>query len=192
MNTTHPAESDTPQDYNPAAFPPTFVTADITLLTVRSKALEVLLIRRKEWPDAGKWALPGGFVRPDETLEDAARRELAEEAGVTEVLLEQLRAFSDPNRDPRTRVITVAFTALVSSDRLTLQAGTDAAEAAWFVVTDLPQPLAFDHTVILDSAVHSLRARLESDLQNCCRAAAETLYPDPDAGRLCDPLRAGS
>ena len=141
------------------------VTADIALFTVRDRALHVLLIKRGEDPFLGQWAVPGGFVKRTETLEVAARRELAEETGVSEVLLEQLRVFSEPKRDPRTWVITVAFTALVASDALTLKAGTDAAEAEWFPVSALPRPLAFDHDAILDYAVASLRARLETNLQ---------------------------
>ncbi len=164
MNTTS-LSTNLEEDYDPAAFERPSVTADIALFTVRDRALQVLLIRRKEWPFAGQWALPGGFVRPGESLEDAARRELAEETGVAEVLLEQLRAFSDPKRDPRTWVITVAYTALVASDTLALHAGTDAAEAGWFAVQAQPHPLAFDHAQILDFAVASLRARLDTDLQ---------------------------
>ena len=164
MNTTT-SPSNPEEEYDASAFEHPSVTADIALFTVREKALQVLLIRRKDWPFAGQWALPGGFVRPGESLEDAARRELSEETGVHEVLLEQLWAFSDPQRDPRTWVITVAYTALVASDALTLRAGTDAAEAAWFRVQALPQPLAFDHSEILDHAIASLRARLEVNLQ---------------------------
>ncbi len=169
MNTTNISEN-TPEDhpkadYDPAAFPRPSVTADIALFTVRDRTLQVLLIRRKEWPFAGQWAVPGGFLRPEETLEDAARRELAEETGVSDVLLEQLRVWSEPNRDPRTWVITVAFTALVASDTLTLRAGTDAAEAQWFPVNALPSPLAFDHDAILADAVRSLQTRLQADLQ---------------------------
>ncbi len=164
MNTTSSPRSPE-EDYDPAAFERPSVTADIALFTVRQRALQVLLVRRKEWPFAGQWAMPGGFVRPGESLDDAARRELSEETGVREVLLEQLRVFSAPHRDPRTWVITVAYTALVASDTLALQAGTDAAEAAWFRVQALPQPLAFDHSEILDHAVASLRARLDADLQ---------------------------
>ena len=166
MNTTNQSEKNEPEaDYDPSAFPRPSVTADIALFTIRDRSLQVLLIRRKEWPFAGQWALPGGFVRPTETLEDAARRELAEETGVASVLLEQLRAFGDPERDPRTWVITVAYTALVSSDALVLRADTDAAEAAWFAVNDRPDPLAFDHAAILDYAIASLRTRLETNLQ---------------------------
>ncbi len=165
MNTTPLPEDSLQAGYDPAVFPRPSVTADIALFTVRDRALQVLLIQRKEWPFMGQWAVPGGFVRPGETLEEAARRELAEETGVSEVLLEQLRAFSAPDRDPRTWVITVAFTALVASDTLTLKAGTDAAEALWYPVNALPAPLAFDHAAILEYAAASLRARLETDLQ---------------------------
>ena len=161
MNTTKEA----PEEYDVSQFERPSVTADIALFTIRERLLNVLLIKRGEWPHAGLWAVPGGFVRPEETLEDAARRELFEETGVSEVLLEQLRVFSEPKRDERTRVITVAFTALVASDTLTLKAGTDAADASWFPVGSLPNPLAFDHDVILDYAVKSLRMRLAADLQ---------------------------
>ena len=170
MNTTNTPEENTPEEnpeagYDPSAFLRPSVTADIALFTVRERALQVLLVRRKEWPFAGQWAVPGGFVRLGETLEDAARRELKEETGVADVLLEQLRVFSEPGRDPRTWVITVAFTALVASDALTLRAGTDAAEAQWFPTSALPNRLAFDHDAILDYALRSLRARLQADLQ---------------------------
>ncbi len=156
------------QPYDPSVFPRPSVTVDVVIFTVRDKRLHLLLIQRKSWPFEGHWALPGGFVRPEETLDGAARRELFEEAGVADVFLEQLRAFGDPGRDPRTWVITVAHTALVPSDRLVLRADTDAADARWFPITDgladLPGPLAFDHQAILDYALASLRARLEKDL----------------------------
>lgn len=161
MHTTQDPE----EIYDASAFPRPSVTVDIALFTVRERHLRVLLIRRKEWPFAGQWALPGGFVRPTETLDAAARRELAEETGVAQVFLEQLHTFGDPGRDPRTWVITVAYTALVASDALVLRADTDAAEAAWFALNNLPQPLAFDHPVILDYAVTSLRRCLPTDLQ---------------------------
>ncbi|MGI4788452.1 MAG: NUDIX hydrolase [Janthinobacterium lividum] len=165
MNTTNAETNDSEKEYDASLFPRPSVTVDIALFTVREKSLQVLLIRRKDWPFAGQWALPGGFVRPAETLEDAARRELAEETGVKEVFLEQLRTFGDPGRDPRTWVITVAYTALVSSDRLVLYADTDAAEADWFAADAIPSPLAFDHAVIVDYALAALRARLEANLQ---------------------------
>jgi len=152
------------QPYDPSVFPRPSVTVDVVIFTVRDRRLDLLLIQRKAWPFEGEWALPGGFVRPAETLEEAARRELFEEAGVVNVFLEQLRAFGDPGRDPRTWVITVAHTALIPSDRVVLKADTDAADARWFPLSSLPGPLAFDHAAILEYALGSLRARLEKDL----------------------------
>ena len=148
--------------YDVSRFDRPSVTADIVIFTVREKQLQVLLILRRDWPYAGQWAIPGGFVRMDESLEDAARRELKEETGVEDASLEQLYAFGDPGRDPRTRVITVAYTALLPSDHLTLRADTDAADARWFPVEICPLPLAFDHEQILACAVGALRRRLEN------------------------------
>ncbi len=139
------------------------VTVDIAVLSLRKGQLQVLLVQRKHWPCAGMWALPGGFVHMDESLEDAARRELAEETDVSDpaICLEQLHAFGDPDRDPRTRVITVAYGALVPSDCLSLRAGSDAAAADWFPVCE-PPALAFDHADILEYAIRWLRSKIES------------------------------
>ena len=134
------------------------VTVDVVIFTIREKRLQVLLVKRGIPPFRGRWAIPGGFVRPEEALEGAALRELQEETGVSDVYLEQLYSFGDPERDPRGRVVTIAYFALVSSDRRLLRAGTDAAEAAWFPVDALP-PLAFDHGRILDYAIERLRNR---------------------------------
>lgn len=161
MNTNQ----DNEQTYDPTIFPRPSVTTDIVIFTIREKCLQVLLIQRKGWPFAGHWALPGGFVRPEENLDQAAARELAEEAGVEGVFLEQLHAFGDPGRDPRTWVITVAYTALIPSDKVVLKADTDAADARWFPLDALPSPLAFDHAQILDHAVQALRGRLETSLR---------------------------
>lgn len=150
-----------PENYDPSQFDRPSVTTDILVFTLRDNRLQVLLIQRGAWPFEGQWALPGGFVKMDESLDEAARRELREETGVSDVFVEQLRAFGQPGRDPRTRVITVAYTALVPSDRLVLRADTDAADARWFPLDALPHPLAFDHAVILEAGIHSLRARLE-------------------------------
>jgi 8-oxo-dGTP diphosphatase len=138
------------------------VTVDTVIFTLRSGELQVLLVQRKNWPYAGMWAIPGGFIHMDESLEEAARRELAEETGVDDpdIYLEQLYTFGDPNRDPRTRVITVAYYALVSSDRLRLQASSDAAAADWWPAYRLPS-LAFDHTEIMEYAIERLRYKLE-------------------------------
>jgi 8-oxo-dGTP diphosphatase len=124
------------------------------------KDLQVLLIRRGAPPFQSMWAIPGGFVRMNESLEGAALRELAEETGVTDVWLEQLYTFGAPHRDPRTRVISVTYYALVAADKLDPHAGSDATEAAWHSMYDLP-PLAFDHRQILDYALQRLRYKLE-------------------------------
>ena len=125
-------------DYDPRRYPPVAVTADLVVLTVRDDELAVLLVRRGEPPFAGELALPGGFVRPDETLREAAVRELAEETGpgFEAVHLEQLASYGDPGRDPRMRVVTVAYLGLAPS-LPTPRAGSDAAEAAWVPVAGL-------------------------------------------------------
>jgi len=135
------------------------VTVDVVLFTIRNRALHLLLIRRLARPYENRYALPGGFVLEDESLDAAAVRELHEETGVDKVYLEQLYTFGDPKRDPRGRVVTVAYYALVPQDQ-TLQAGTDASDAAWFPVTDLP-PLAFDHRRIAEYAHQRLRNKLD-------------------------------
>jgi 8-oxo-dGTP diphosphatase len=127
------------------------VTVDCVVFGLDEDDLKVLLIERDVEPFLGRWALPGGFVLPDESLEDAARRELAEETGARDVYLEQLYTFGRPDRDSRDRVITVAYYALVKMSSHTLQAATDARNAAWFSLNDLPT-LAFDHDEILQMA----------------------------------------
>ncbi|NEQ99417.1 MAG: NUDIX hydrolase [Cyanothece sp. SIO2G6] len=122
-------------------------------------ALKVMLIQRKLPPFAGEWALPGGFVRLHESLEDAARRELREETGLERVFLEQLYTFGRVDRDPRDRVITVAYYALVNLRDYTVQATTDASQAAWFTIDDVPS-LAFDHPYILETALTRLRGKV--------------------------------
>ncbi|MEO0456037.1 MAG: NUDIX domain-containing protein [Cyanobacteria bacterium P01_A01_bin.114] len=122
-------------------------------------ALQVLLIQRKQPPFQGDWALPGGFVQMDESLEAAARRELCEEAGVKNVFLEQLYTFGQPDRDPRDRTVSVAYYALVNPQGYRLQAATDAADANWFRVEALP-PLAFDHGGIVSAAIARLQAKI--------------------------------
>jgi 8-oxo-dGTP diphosphatase len=135
------------------------LTVDCVVFGFDGEALKVLLIRRAAAPYAGRWALPGGFVRADEALEDAARRELEEEAGVRELFLEQLYTFGDPRRDPRGRVVTVAYYALVRLGGHTVRAATDAGDARWFPA-EAPPPLAFDHATILAAALERLRAKV--------------------------------
>jgi len=136
------------------------VSVDVVIFTIRDGALHVLLVRRGVAPFAGRHAIPGGFVDEAESLDAAARRELAEETGVRDVYLEQLYSFGDPGRDPRGRVVTVAYFALIAADRAPLKAGSDAAEARWFPAAARP-PLAFDHGRILDYALERLRNKLE-------------------------------
>jgi 8-oxo-dGTP diphosphatase len=136
------------------------VTVDVVIFTLRQGALQVLLVQRKYDPFRESWAIPGGFVHDDEPLEAAARRELAEETGVRDVYLEQLYTFGDPQRDPRGRVISVAYIALVRAEQQ-LEAATDASSVHWFPAASPPRPLAFDHERILAYALDRLRSKLE-------------------------------
>lgn len=137
-----------PYTYN---FPRPGLTVDSVLFRQSAAGTQVLLIERKGQPYATCWALPGGFVDKDESLEDAARRELKEETDLDGMALQQLGAFGDPGRDPRGWTVTVAFWACVD-DTQTAKAGDDAAAAAWWALDALP-PLAFDHAEILQQAV---------------------------------------
>ena len=136
------------------------VTVDIVIFTIQDNELKVLLVNRGIEPFKGKWTIPGGFVRIGESLEDAAMRELEEETGVKDVYLEQLYTFGNPKRDPRGRVITVAYMALVNSEKTKLHAASDASEVDWFSVRKLPS-LAFDHKKILDYALKRLKWKFE-------------------------------
>jgi 8-oxo-dGTP diphosphatase len=153
-----------PSVYDPSEFPAFAVTVDVVILTMANGVLHVLLVRRGEEPFAGMWATPGGFKRPDETLDDAARRELAEETGVdVPSLLTQFGAYGDPGRDPRMNVVTVAYLAVLR-DVGTIVAGTDAALAALVPVADILEQrieLAFDHLGIVRDAVERVRVELE-------------------------------
>jgi 8-oxo-dGTP diphosphatase len=140
-------------------YPRPSVTVDIVIFTLRDDDLQVLLVKRKAAPYANRWAIPGGFVGQHERLDAAARRELEEETSVRDVYLEQLYTFGDPKRDPRERVITVAYFALVPAP-LAIAAGGDAADARWWSMYRLPK-LAFDHAEILDYALTRLRYKLE-------------------------------
>ncbi len=151
--------------YDPGDFPPFAVTVDIALFTIRDDALHVLLIQRGGEPFLGAWALPGGFVRPDEDLDRAAARELAEETGLRagSWYLEQLGSYGAPDRDPRMRVVTVAYWA-VAADLPAPRGGGDALAAALTPVRDIERGsvrLAFDHERIVRDAVERTRSKLE-------------------------------
>jgi len=139
-------------------FPHPSVTADIVIFAMHENDLKALLVQRKNPPHKGCWAIPGGFVEIDEDIETGARRELEEETGVKNVYLEQLYTFGAPKRDPRERVITVAYLSLVNLAEHPVQAGSDAVRAEWFSIRDLPK-LAFDHQKILDLAIKRLESK---------------------------------
>ena len=152
--------------YDPKAFPPFAVTADVVLFTIADGALRVLLIQRADEPFRGAWALPGGFVLPDENLDQAAARELAEETGLKEAdcHLEQFASYGDPDRDPRMRVVTVAYWAVCAQLPET-RAGGDAAAAESMPVDRIESgeiDLAFDHERILRDALEWLRTKMET------------------------------
>lgn len=141
-------------------YPPIAVTIDCVVFGLdEEETLKVLLIQRDIDPFQGRWALPGGFVHWDESLETAARRELAEETGLSNIFLEQLYTFGEPGRDPRTRVITVAYYALVNLLDHPVTAASDARNAAWFAIDDFPH-LAFDHERIIETALERLRGKI--------------------------------
>jgi 8-oxo-dGTP diphosphatase len=135
------------------------LTVDCVVFGFDDGDLKVLLIQRDQAPFKGKWALPGGFVNVDETIDTAARRELEEETGLKDVFLEQLYTFGDVRRDPRERVVSVAHFALVPLSRHTPRAASDARNALWFGVSDLPS-LAFDHDQIVATAIARLKGKV--------------------------------
>lgn len=139
-------------------YPHPAVTVDCAIFGLDEGELKILLVQRGGEPFKGKWALPGGFVRMDESLDEAARRELEEETGVGRVFMEQVGAFGEPGRDPRERVVTVAYFAIVDLHGHKIRAATDAADAAWFAVSEHP-PLAFDHREILAASLAKLREK---------------------------------
>ena len=152
-----------PDGYDPSVFPPFAVTADLVILTVRPPRLEALLVRRANEPHAGAWALPGGFVGPDQSLVEAARSKLTDKTGVTvdEAHLEQLASFGAPARDPRMRVVSVAWLALLA-DPAAPTAGPTETEAAWIPTDEIDvAALAFDHAQILEAGIERARNRLE-------------------------------
>ncbi len=176
MSTTTTA-GEPPAGYDPSQFPAFAVTVDIVILTMSAGALHVLLVRRGEAPFEGKWAIPGGFKRPPETLDEAARRELVDETGVDVASqLTQFRAYGDPERDPRMNVVTVAYFAVLR-DVGAIVAGTDAAEASLVpvsMVLDGDLDLAFDHLDIVRDAVE--RVGVDLDVTGLATAFVGTTF----------------
>lgn len=141
-------------------YPRPALTVDCVIFGFEATAaLKVLLIRRKLPPYEGEWALPGGFVQMEESVDEAAVRELQEETGVADVFLEQLYTFGAVGRDPRDRIVSVAYYALINLQQQTLKASTDASDAQWFEVSDVP-PLGFDHAEIFHCALTRLRGKI--------------------------------
>lgn len=138
-------------------YPHPSVTTDCVIFGFDGQRLQVLLIERGIEPYKGRWAFPGGFLNPDETAEQGALRELQEETGLTGAYIEQFHTYTDPNRDPRERVITIAYYALVRIQEV--KGGDDAAKAQWFALDEVPQ-LAFDHDRILRDAMRQIRERI--------------------------------
>ena len=161
---TKPGPEQTPLGYDPSQFPAFAVTVDVVILTMSAGRLHMLLVQRGEAPYAGMWAIPGGFKRPIETLDEAARRELVEETGVdVPSLLTQFGAYGDPERDPRMNVVTIAYLAVLR-DVGAVVAGTDAADAALVPVSDVLNgriDLAFDHLRIVRNSIERVRIELE-------------------------------
>jgi 8-oxo-dGTP diphosphatase len=161
---TRTSAADLPSGYDPTQFPAFAVTVDVVILTMSAGVLHVLLVKRGESPFEGMWAIPGGFKRPAETLDEAAKRELVEETGVDAAsMLAQFGAYGDPGRDPRMNVVTVGYLAVIR-DVGELVAGTDAAEAALVPVSDVLEErreLAFDHLRIVRDAIERVRIELE-------------------------------
>jgi len=162
--TTKTADSGVPAQYDPSRFPAFAVTVDMVVLTMSDSRLHVLLVKRGVAPFKGMWAIPGGFKRPTESLDEAAKRELAQETGVDSAsLLTQFGAYGDPGRDPRMNVVTVAYLAVLR-DVGSVVAGTDAEAAALLPVSDALNgkiELAFDHAQILRDAAERVRVDLE-------------------------------
>jgi 8-oxo-dGTP diphosphatase len=162
--TTKTAGGEAPAGYDPSQFPAFAVTVDVVILTMSEGTLHVLLVRRGEAPFEGMWAIPGGFKRPTETLNEAAKRELREETGVDAAsLLTQFGAYGDPQRDPRLNVVTIAYLAVLR-DVGAVVAGSDAEDASLIPVSAVLNgmiDLAFDHLQIVRDAVERVRVELE-------------------------------
>ncbi|MGC8828727.1 MAG: NUDIX hydrolase [Verrucomicrobiia bacterium] len=143
-------------------YPRPAVAVDCVVFGLVLDCVEILLIQRKAEPFKYNWALPGGFLNIDEDLETAARRELFEETNIRAEFLEQIGAFGKPNRDPRDRVISIAYYTMIKPDGLKIKAGSDAMDYQWFYIRNLP-PLAFDHKEIIEKALNILRKKVETE-----------------------------
>lgn len=139
-------------------WPRPMVAADAAVFSFLGENVQLLLVKRRNEPFKGQWALPGGFVDIDEELEDAVARELEEETGLTGIRLEQIHTFGKCGRDPRGRVITVTFMGILAEGTVEVAAGDDAAEAEWFDITKLPKDLAFDHNEVTKFVIERLKS----------------------------------
>lgn len=155
-------------------YPRPALTVDCVLFGFDEIDVLILLIERGKPPYKGQWALPGGFVDNDETTEEAVQREMKEETSVSQLILTQLKAYSEPDRDPRDRIVSVAYTGLVNISDYNPEAGDDAANSAWFSISDLP-PLAFDHRKIIEDAIDNLSIGLEKGIYKATYLSAEEL-----------------
>jgi 8-oxo-dGTP diphosphatase len=141
-------------------WPRPMVTVDAVVFAVAAGAVKLLLIKRKNEPFKGQWAIPGGFIGIDEELDDAVARELAEETGLTGVALEQMQTFGKCGRDPRGRQITVVYIGVITEWPARIKAGDDAQQAQWFDINALPPDIAFDHDVVANFAIERLKTKL--------------------------------
>jgi 8-oxo-dGTP diphosphatase len=141
-------------------WPRPMVTVDAAVFGLFGDRPRMLLVKRKNDPYAGKWAIPGGFIGIDEELEDAVARELKEETGLTGVALEQMHTFGTVGRDPRGRQITVCFMGIITQGQDKIKGGDDAAEAQWFDIDKLPPDMAFDHDRVSQFAIRELQKRI--------------------------------
>ena len=170
-------------------YPHPAVTADCVIFGYGDDGISILLIERKNEPYKGCWALPGGFLEIDESIEEAARRELQEETNLQNITLEQFHVFSKPDRDPRERVITVAFYGVAKRSDYAATAGDDAARAQWFKETELP-PLAFDHQEVIQMAREKLKEELflqsrHTEYENRQNLMTMITNPSKDNKRVC-------
>jgi 8-oxo-dGTP diphosphatase len=143
-------------------WPRPMVTVDAVVFAVSPDAVKLLLIKRKNDPFTGQWAIPGGFIGIDEELDVAVARELTEETGLTGVKLEQLHTFGKPGRDPRGRQITVAYMGIITDGLERIKAGDDAEQAQWFDINALPSNMAFDHDAIARFAIELLKLKIDA------------------------------